>query len=354
VPKGLPQTVRDNLEKCRFAAIAAVEAYNRPGLRFRTAHFLVMIIIAWTALFHAIFYKHGKNPWYRKKTGGVGKGVRYVKIDGEPKHWDLAECLKQLYGGNNPPERKNLEFLLGLRNKIEHRHLPELDASLYGECQAALLNLETLIVKEFGERYALSEQLAVSLQFSHIIPTEKKKAARILASNAAKTVKDYIEKFRGGLPATVLNSQKYSFNVFLIPKVVNRQSAADVSVEFIHVDEASKDELERLEKLNILIREKRIPIANLDLFKPSQVIQELEPRIPYHINMASHTAAWKHYKVRPAYGERNPERTRAEYCVYDAVHGDYLYTRAWIERLAEDMSEAEQFIKITGSEPRIK
>jgi hypothetical protein len=197
MPKGLPQVVRDNLEKCRWSAIAAVDAYNRPGPRFRTAQFVILIIIAWTAAFHATFYRKGRRPWFRKS--GAGIGVRYVKIDGEPKHWDLAECLKQHYGDKHPAERKNLEFLVGLRNKIEHRHLPELDAALYGECQAAVLNLETLLVQEFGQKYALAEQLAVSLQFSQIFPDEKQKATKALVSSAARTVKEYVERFRGGL-----------------------------------------------------------------------------------------------------------------------------------------------------------
>ena len=239
--RGLPKQVRENLDKCREAVIAAVEVYNRPGPRFRTAQYLVLITIAWTALFHAIFYRQGKRPWYRRKT--PGKAVRYVKVDGDPKHWDLAECLKQFHGGANPAERKNLEFLLGLRNKIEHRHLPHLDASLYGECPAALMNFEDMIVSEFGKRYALSEQLAVSLQFSRITPPEKKKAAQVLASSSVKSVKDYVERFRGSLPSTVLTSMKYSFNVFLVPRVANRKSVADAAVEFVKVDEASPEEL---------------------------------------------------------------------------------------------------------------
>jgi hypothetical protein len=44
--RGLPLLVKDNLTKCRLAAFAAVEAYNRPGRSFRTAQFLVMITIA--------------------------------------------------------------------------------------------------------------------------------------------------------------------------------------------------------------------------------------------------------------------------------------------------------------------
>jgi hypothetical protein len=59
----LPQSVSDNLAKCQAAALAAVDAYNRPGPRFRTAQFIVMIIIAWTALMHAIFYRRGRRLW---------------------------------------------------------------------------------------------------------------------------------------------------------------------------------------------------------------------------------------------------------------------------------------------------
>jgi hypothetical protein len=259
--KGLPQAAKDNIEKCRAAAIAAVDVYNRPGPRFRTAHYVVLIVIAWTALFHAVFYRKRIKPWY-KKPGKNPKGDRYVHVDGEPKHWDLTECIKQHFGGNSPPERKNLEFLVGLRNKIEHRNLPDLDGGLYGECQAALLNLEEMLAAEFGSRYALAEQLAVSLQFSNLVPPAKKQAAKGLAANAAKSVKEYVEKFRGNLPSSTLNSTKYSFNVFLVPNVANRKELADAAVAFVRIDETNKDEQSRLEKLNVLIKEKHIPIAN--------------------------------------------------------------------------------------------
>jgi len=146
------------LEKARAAALAAVKAYNKPGSYFRTAHYIVIMMMAWTALFHAIFFKNGRRPWHRKKT--AGKGVRYVYVDGEPKHWELSECLREYWTDKNPPERANLQFLVGLRHKIEHRHLPELDATLYGECQASLMNFDELLGAEFGTRYSLNESLA--------------------------------------------------------------------------------------------------------------------------------------------------------------------------------------------------
>jgi hypothetical protein len=151
VPKGLPGVVRDHLEKARAAALAGVEAYNKPGSHFRTAHYIVMMTMAWTALFHAIFFKSGRRPWYRRKT--AGKGIRYQYVDGEPRHWELAECINQYFQEKNPPERANLQFLGGLRNKIEHRHLPELDATLYGECQASLMNFDDFLAQQFGTRY---------------------------------------------------------------------------------------------------------------------------------------------------------------------------------------------------------
>lgn len=348
MPRGLPQLVKDNLEKCRAAAIAAVDAYNRPGPRFRTAQYIVLITMAWTALFHAVFYRRNRRPWHRQRTHGAARRVRYVKVDGEPKHWELNECLKQYFGDKNPAERKNLEFLIGLRNKIEHRHLPDLDARLYGECQAALLNLETLLVQEFGPKYGLTEQLAVSLQFSHTIPDEKSKAAKTMASTTARTVKDYIEKFRGGLPAEILNSIKYSFSVFLVPKVANRASAADIAVQFVKVDEASQEELDRLEKLNVLIKEKHIPIMNLDLYKPTKVVDELNKRLPVRVTIHTHTCAWKHYGVRPPAGDPHPERTRSEYCIYDRVHRDYVYTRAWIEMLSKELAKPEVLQQLGG------
>jgi hypothetical protein len=314
---------------------------------------VVLIIMAWTALLHAIFYLKGRRPWYRR-AGSTGHGVRYVKIDGEPKHWDLAECIRQYFGDKNPPERRNLDFLIGLRNKIEHRHLPSLDPRLYGECQAALLNLEALLVSEFGQKYGLAEQLAVSLQFSQAVPDEKLKATKRLAVSSAKTVTDYVERFRGSLDSGVLNSMKYCYSVFLVPRVANRQSAADVAVQFVKVDEASAEELQRLEKLNVLIREKHIPIANLGLLKPSQVVAEVSSRIPYTINLGVHTQAWRHYNVRPPRGDAYPERTRAEYCVYDDTHEDYVYTKAWVEKLVHDLADTTEYQQVTGRTPQMK
>src|SRR6266498_774188 len=149
----LPADTTTNLQKSREAALLAVETYNRPCTVFRSSGFIVLMNIAWTALFHAIFFKRKIRPYYKKKGS-----KRFEKVEGDYKTWELAECLRQFYLDKNPPVRKNLEFFIGLRNKIEHRFLPELDVEIFGECQATLINFETLLAEQFGTRAALGTQ----------------------------------------------------------------------------------------------------------------------------------------------------------------------------------------------------
>ena len=69
-----------------------------------------------------MFYKKGIKPWYQKRKGTNPRGDRYEHVGGDPKHWDLSECLRCHFGSDNPPELANLEFLIGLRNFALKRH----------------------------------------------------------------------------------------------------------------------------------------------------------------------------------------------------------------------------------------
>lgn len=353
MPDELSNLTKGNLEKCREAAIAAVDSYNRPGLRFRTAIYVVLIVLAWQAFFHAYFYKQKRKPCYRSKESKHKKPVRYETVDGEPKHWELSKCLKEYFREKNPPERKNLEFLLGLRNKIEHRHLPQLDPTLYGECQAALLNLEDYLVGQFGDQYGLQDSLSVSLQFSRVRPHEQMKAIESLAGEA-KTVMEYIDAFRGGLGDDALNHPGYAYRVFLIPKIVNRENSADSAIEFVHFDEADPEEQATLRKMNALIKEKHVPIANLDVKRPAEVVTKVSGALPFVFNMHHHTTAWKHFEVRPKSNSGQPQHTDSRYCVYDYAHKDYLYTKAWIAKLISELSDPSKFEAIMGMPPHTK
>ena len=342
----LSRQVKVHLLKAKSAAISAMDGYNRQIAEFKTAQYIVTLSIAWTALFHAIFFKRGINPWYRKDNG-----KHYKRIDGEPKYWDLSECIRNYYGGNNPPEKANLEFIIKLRNRIEHRDLPELDYSLFGECYASILNFNNLLIDEFGEEHALEASLAISIQY--INTNDYTTAHTILHNESNRSIVNFIENFRGNLLPEVLNSMKYSFSVFMIPKVVGREKAADVAMRFIKYDEASPDELKLLSELNVLIRDKHISILNLGHHKPSEVVAMVNDRIPYCFKMHHHIKAWKFFKVRPKPEDPKPEKTLSDFCVYDTAHCDYLYTDAWVEKLAKELLNDSRFIEITGLAPTL-
>ncbi len=242
--------VRTHIDKACESALLAVETYNRPGARFRSGGFVVLMCIAWTALFHAIFFKRKIQPFYRKAENRR----HFKRVDGDKKAWELTTCLEHFWEATNPPDRANLSFFVGLRNKIEHRSMPAIDISLFGECQALLFNFEDLIVKEFGSKYALNESLSLALQFSVNRSEQQAKAVKRLHQSLAKDVALYVKAFRTSLSSTTLSDPRFSYKVFLIPKPANHLGSADVSVEFIKFDPSKPEEMERYEKIVSLVK----------------------------------------------------------------------------------------------------
>lgn len=176
------------------------------------------MVIAWTKLFHAYFQTTiGERYFYKEKNG------RYKKIDGEKKAWELKECIKQ-YQKNAGRDKlsdgvvANLNFFIGIRNKIEHRYWDSstLDILLFGECQSLLYNYENLLVELFGNDYSLNTSLAYALQFSQIRANEQLTAQRELLSKDMQDIKNilintkltYYKKYMI-VKSIVLNYYKY-------------------------------------------------------------------------------------------------------------------------------------------------
>ena len=338
--------VQQHLLKARDAALAAVDNYNRPATSFRTRTFVLLMTVAWMSYFHAVFYDKKVKPWYVES--GSGKGTRYERVDGDLKHWELSKCVKEYWDNQHPPSRKNIEFFLGLRNKIEHRYYPELDPALYGECQAMLMNFEDMLVKEFGTDMALLDQVGVALQFSALRPHQQEEALRRLQSAVLDDVRDYIQTFRAGLTPEILDSSQFALRVFLIPKLENTPNLTDISVEFVPYDPSSPTEMEELRRVTALIREKRVPVASKGLLKPKTVVTRVQEGLPFQFTMDAHTRCWRHYKVRPPASSEHPENTRADFCIYDEFAQGYGYTEAWVKYLCRKLADPAEYQAVTG------
>ena len=352
MPRCLPSEVRAHLDKAVESAVLAVEIYNKPATKFRSGGYVLLMNVAWTALFHAIFLMRGVKPYYRNDPKNPRS--RYRKIAGDYKAWELSECLNVFFGSNHPAIRSNLEFFIGLRNKIEHRSMPQLDVKIFGECQAQLFNFEELVVKEFGQKYAINESLTLSLQFSRIQHEEQSRAIRELHRPLAKNVESYIQTFRSSLTADIESDHSYSYKVFLIPKLANHQGQADVAVEFVKFDQNNPDQMKDYEKLVSLIKPVSVQVANRGKLTAGAIARAVASALGKPFTASSHHArAWQFYRIRPSKGTPKPEVTQTQYCQWDEAHKDYVYTDAWKQFLISELKDPikyDQVIKGKASE----
>jgi hypothetical protein len=350
--RGLPVRVKDALDKARDSALLAVEVYNKPAVKFKSGGFITLMVIAWTALFHAIFYKRKRKP-FRKEHG------RFVRIENDFKHWELGECLSQYYKADTgDPVRKNLEFFIPLRNQIEHRSMPELDATIFGECQAMLLNFDEMLEKEFGARYCLRECLSFAVQ---LFPSSENLVQAVKQNPATKTVSQFIERYRSAISADVQASGKYSFKAFLI-QVANHNSNDALPVQFIHYDKLPENQKQEIGRFVALTKTKEVPVSNKDKMRPADVVKRVQaalgdPKVTRgtkqvnKFNENIHAKCWRFFKVRPPGKSGTASDTNPKYCVYDEPHHDYIYTQAWVDFLAEKLKDEAFFQTFYKSVP---
>jgi hypothetical protein len=245
---------------------------------------------------------------------------------------------------------KNLEFFIPLRNKIEHRHVPQLDGAIFGECQALLLNFDTLLGQQFGQKHQLRESLSFSLQ---LFPSGESFAQAVKANKSLTDLKKFIEDYRATLSADVMASGQFAFKAFLI-QVANHDSADTLPIQFVQYDKLTADQQAEFEKFAVMVKWKAAAVANAGLLKPGAVAKAVQsalgnPKVQRatgpvdKFNHATHERCWKRYGVRPPSGSKTPAATQEKYCVYDEPHKDYLYTPAWIEFLIEKMKVAGEY-----------
>lgn len=342
----LPKKVKNSLTKARESALLAVEIYNKPAVSFRSGGYIVLMIIAWTAFFHAYFFRKKIKPFFREKNRRT-----YKRVNGEYWYWDLEKCLKEYFGTDTAnPIRKNLEFFIPLRNIIEHKSLPEIDSDIFAECQSMLLNFDELLEKNFGVQYCIRESLSFSLQ---LFPSTKNLVDAVIANPDAKTAVDFINSYRSSITTEILKSGKYSFKAFLV-QVANHQRKNTLPVQFVQYDKLSDQEKRNVERVAALVKKVPVPIVNADLIKPGKVVEmvqlglggvkvERNGKLVDKFSMGTHTLCWKKYKVRPENGSDNPSHTKTEHCIYDNLNKGYGYTEAWVDFLIEKISDENEY-----------
>jgi hypothetical protein len=258
--RGESNIVKQLLRKAKDSALLAIEFYNKPAVSFKSEGFITMMCIAWTSLFHAYFFKNKIKPYYR--TSQKGKRPRFVKIKEklpngniieDYKWWELTECIKQYFKEKNNGVRKNLEFFSGLRNLIVHRNLPELDSSLFAECQANILNFNNYLINLFGVKHRIDFMLSFSLQMFQQ-PTNFIEASKdVLKKKNAEEIVEFIKSFRSSLTDDIFSSPEYSFKAFLI-KVKNHESKDALALRVIDEKDLTEEQKQLLKDIVLVLK----------------------------------------------------------------------------------------------------
>ena len=320
-----------DLRAAREEALLACDLFNDRRERNLDA-FLGHMFRAWLHLLRAIA---AKEHWGRDAAAG-----------------DLGALLARYVPDSADPLRANIAFLLGLRERIEHRfsrtRLQTVEALVSGKLHALLLNFEKTLTAEFGERQSLASALRFPVFLSSLTHESPELLERTY-ENAPHSVLRFIDAYESRLDPAVRVSEAYDFRIYLMPKA--SPTGRDLPVEFVDVSKLSAQEAEAVENARVIIRDRHVEAINVNRLKASEVVSRVREVFPL-FSLYYHTLAWRHFGARPQGNAPDPARTDAAYCVYDRAHRDYLYTEAWVERLEAALDGSPEAVVASWKPPR--
>ncbi|MFE6816127.1 DUF3644 domain-containing protein [Streptomyces sp. NPDC057677] len=335
------------LQESRRQACSAIDFYNRPGDKGSYLDFVVHMHLAWQNLLHAYFEKGGIDFTHKGKDGKALK-----TRDGDTKTWELVRCAEEAYSESDPI-RKNIEFFVGIRNKIEHRFQKSLIVATGARAHALVINYEAELIARFGAEHSLSSELRFPVFVQSLTPEGVDEQLKIRSKLPAK-VKSYITQFEVNLADSIKESERYEYRVLLTP-LKGPKGDADLAVTFLRADSLTDEEREDLTARSrngtVVIAEKQRDIYLKDALPPAKACAEVETRLPFVFQQHHFTQMWQRHGVRPTKADPSKERTDTRYCLYNAAHDNYVFTKAYVDRCVKEVDTSEKFLAFFGKSP---
>lgn len=269
------------IKKARESMLSAVQIYNNPQITFKAEAFITLSVISWTYLLHA-WYKsiNIDYRYYHKK--GEKKLFDKTKY-GAYKYWELERCLKEINCPLDSETKTNLLFIIGIRHEIEHQMTDKIDEYISAKLQACAINFDFYIRKLFGDKYGLSKELSLAIQFSPLSPEQKDNL--IDNEHIVTNVKNFIVDFENDLTDEELRSSRYAYRVLFLPINAKRSCQADQVIEFIKSDSPLA---KGLEKKYAVIKE-----TEKAKFLPGQIVKMMHKKGYVDFTITRHTELWK-------------------------------------------------------------
>lgn len=350
-----PPSWSATLHAARDEAVLAVRLYNDAAAARAFEGFVVHMHVAWLYLLHARFTRD--NVDYRYPDSDNPR--HFVKVDGEYKRWELARCVQERWPDANDPVRKNLEFFVGLRNRVEHRHARQdknLALAVSGHAQALLLNFEEELTSTFGSVYSLATVLRFPI-FVGTFTSEGTEALVKLRGQLPASLKRFMAEFHDGLTEQTAADARFELRLRVVLEQVQR--GGDVpAIQFTRWDDMNEEERELVTNLGkrglAIIRERKRAVIGHGLLRPHEAEQLVAAALQFRFTSNHFLRAWQIKGIRPRSGDHHPERTDERYCMYDELSRSYGYTEAWVKWLIRKCATAEGFKAVTGRTPSPK
>jgi hypothetical protein len=272
------------------AALAGIQVFNNPLIRFKSETFIVLMAISWTYLLHAYYRGAGIEYRYFQTRGRRRRFAR--SSEGGFKFWELSQCVDADVCPLDNATKQNLRFLIGLRNEITHHMSPVLDQFVSARYQACCLNYNRYLVELFGKRYGIDQHLGYSLQLQSIA---REQLAAPQEADLPANVRSYIARFDSGLTPDELNSERFAYRMLFVPKLVGKPGQADEVIEFLKADSELAQSINRdYVSFKEVERPKFLPTNIVGLIR-----SEGYPRFTMH----SHSELWRSLNAKiPAKG----------------------------------------------------
>jgi hypothetical protein len=336
-------------------ACLAVRLYNDSAESRAFEGFVVHMHLAWLYLLHAEFLRDDVDYRY----WDAQRKRRLVKIDGEPKRWELERSMRERWPNILDPVRANLSLFVRLRNRLEHRHAhadQALMLNLSGHMHALLVNFEEELTSQFGQDSSLALRLRLPIFVGTFSP-QGEQALRRFRKTLPKGVRAFLTEYESGLDETIINDSRYEFRLRATVELAPKDPDA-VAVQFTNYADMTEAEREAVETMGrrrqVITRDRKQPVSGLGRIMPKPAAALVQESIPFVFNVNHFTAAWKRLKIRPLGGDSNPHRTNPDFCEYDEPTKTYRYTKPYVQHLIKKCATAEGFETITGMTARPK
>ena len=145
------------------------------------------------------------------------------------------------------------------------------------------MNFDFYICKLFGDKYNLSKELSLAIQFSPLTPEQRYTLHE--NSHITSNVRNFVVAFEDVLSEEALASSRYAYRVLFVPINAKRKGQADQVVEFIKSDSPLA---EGIEKTYAVLKE-----TEKRKYLPSEIVSLMKEKGYDKFSINKHTELWK-------------------------------------------------------------